>query len=41
MLQEPHIAGGREQNANEFAKGEILLVFFAKVDTSENCWEIF
>lgn len=41
MLQEPHVAGGRDKNANEFAKGEILLVLFAKADTSENRWEIF
>lgn len=41
MLQEPHIADGRDKNANEFAKDEILLVLFAKADTSDNCWEIF
>lgn len=40
MLQEPHIARGRDRNASEFARGEIPSVPVSKgnvnpMDTSE------
>lgn len=45
MLQEPHIARGRDRNANKFARGEILSVPISKsnvnpMDTSEELLEI-
>lgn len=45
MLQEPHITSGRDRDANEFARGEILFVPISKInanpmDTSEELLEI-